>query len=82
MMRRTLINGALALSLALCASPVVLAKGKKIKPSPEHVAAIKKCKEDYAAATKSARALKGKERSDALARAKADERQCIANAPK
>lgn len=82
MMRRTLINGALVLSLSLCASTVVLAKGKKTRPSPEHVAAIKKCKEDYAAAVKSAKGLKDRERRDAVAKAKVDEKQCIASAPK
>jgi hypothetical protein len=83
-MRRILTHGALALSLALCAaSPAALAKGiKKKKPSPEHVAAVKKCKADYAAAIKAANALKGKERAAAKAKAKADEKQCIADAPK
>lgn len=80
-MKRLLTSGALALSLAFCASPAVLAKGKK-KPSAEHVAAVKKCKDDYAAANKAANALKGKERSAAKAKAKADEKQCIASAPK
>ena len=81
-MKRILTNGALALSLALCASPAVLAKGKKTKPSPEHTAAIKKCKDDYAAAIKATKTLKGKEKKDAVAKAKADEKQCIASAPK
>lgn len=82
-MKRFLTNGALALSLALTvASPAVLAKGKKTKPSPEHVAAVKKCKEDYKAAVKDAKGKKGKEHRDAIAAAKAAEKQCIANAPK
>ena len=80
-MKRILTSGALMLSLALCASPAALAAGKKKKPSPEHVAAVKKCKDDYAAANKAANALKGKERSAAKAKAKADEKQCIASAP-
>lgn len=80
-MKRLLTSGALALSLAFCASPAVLAKGKKKKPSAEHVAAVKKCKDDYAAANKAANALKGKERSAAKAKAKADEKQCLASAP-
>lgn len=80
-MRRIFTSGALALSLALCASPAVLAKGSKKKPSAEHVAAVKKCKADYAEAVKAAKALKGKERSAAMAKAKADEKQCIASAP-
>jgi hypothetical protein len=78
-MRRLLTSGALALSLAFCASPAVLAKSKK--HTPEHYAAIKKCKADYAEANKAANALKGKERSAAKAKAKADEKQCIASAP-
>jgi hypothetical protein len=79
-MKRFLTNGALALSLALCASPAVLAKGKK--PSAEHTAAVKKCKADYAEASKATKTLKGKEKKDAVAKAKADEKQCIASAPK
>jgi hypothetical protein len=81
-MRRILTTGALALSLAFCASPAVLAKGKKTKPSAEHTAAVKKCKDDYAAAVKAAKGMKGKEHSAAVAKAKADEKQCIASAPK
>jgi hypothetical protein len=54
----------------------------KPKPSPEHVAAVKKCKADYAAATTAARSLKGEKHSSAVAKAKADEKQCIANSPK
>lgn len=80
-MKRFLTNGALALSLALCASPVALAKTKKPKHTPEHYAAIKKCKADYAEANKAANAMKGKERSAAKAKAKAAEKQCIASAP-
>jgi hypothetical protein len=83
MMKRFLTNGALALSLALSvASPAVLAKGKKVKPSPEHIAAIKKCKEDYKEAIKAAKGKKGKDRKEANAAAKTAEKQCIANAPK
>jgi hypothetical protein len=83
MMRRTLINGALALSLAFfVASPATLAASKKKKHSAEHIAAIKKCNADYTAAAKATKSLKGKERNEALAKAKADRKQCIANAPK
>jgi hypothetical protein len=82
-MKRILTSGALMLSLALCASPAVLAKGKtKPKHSAEHNAAVKKCKEDYTAAIKAAKSLKGKEKKEADAKAKADEKQCIASAPK
>ncbi|HYJ48099.1 MAG TPA: hypothetical protein VEV81_15920 [Pyrinomonadaceae bacterium] len=80
-MKRFLTGGALALALALSASPAVMAKGKKKKPSAEHVAAVKKCKEDYTAAIKATKTLKGKEKKDAVAKAKADEKQCIAAAP-
>jgi hypothetical protein len=83
MMKRIMTNGALALMLAFSvASPAVLAKGKKVKPSPEHIAAVKKCKEDYAAAVKDAKGKKGKERAEAMAAAKKSEKECIANAPK
>lgn len=81
-MKRFLTHSVLALTLALgVAAPTAMAKVKK-KYSPEHYAAIKKCKADYAAAVKAARALKGKEKKDALAAAKSAEKQCIANAPK
>lgn len=83
-MRKFLTHSALALTLALgVATPAALAKGaKKKKYSPEHYAAIKKCREDYNAAVKAARGLKGKEKRDAIAAAKNTEKQCIANAPK
>lgn len=83
MMKRIMTNGALALVLALgVASPAVLAKGKKVKPSAEHIAAVKKCKADYAEALKNAKGKKGKDRKEANAAAKAAEKQCIASAPK
>lgn len=82
-MKRFLIHSALALTMALgMAAPAAMAKTKKKKYSAEHYAAIKKCKEDYAAAVKAANAMKGKERKDALSAAKTAEKQCIANAPK
>jgi hypothetical protein len=83
MMKRIMTNGALALVLALgVASPAVLAKGKKVKPSPEHIAAVKKCKADYAEALKDAKGKKGKERAAANAAAKKAEKECLASAPK
>jgi uncharacterized low-complexity protein len=83
MMKRILTNGALALMLALSvASPAVLAKGKKVKPSAAHIAAVKQCKADYATAVKDARGKKGKDRKEAMAAAKKAENECIANAPK
>jgi hypothetical protein len=71
----------LALALSLCA-PAALAKPRKPKHSAEHVAAIKKCNDDYAAAKAAANKLKGKERKEALAKARQDHTQCITNAPK
>jgi hypothetical protein len=83
MMKRILTNSALALSLAFgVASPAVLAKGKKTKPSAAHVAAVKQCRADYATASKEAKGKKGKDRKDAMAAAKKTENDCIANAPK
>lgn len=72
---------ALALTLSLSA-PAALAKPKKPKHSAEHVAAVKKCNEDYKSANTAANKLKGKERRDARAKAQADHKQCLANAPK
>ena len=75
---RTGLTLALALSLGASAA---IAKPKKPKHSAEHNAAVKKCNEDYTAAIKAANALKGKARADAKAKARADHKQCIANAP-
>jgi hypothetical protein len=81
-MKRFLIHSALALTMALgVASPAALAKNRK-KFSPEHYAAVKQCRADYAAAVKAANAMRGKEKRDALAAARSSEKQCIANAPK
>ena len=84
MTKNVLTKAALGLVLALSASaPSVLAKGsKRPKPSAAHVAAVKKCDADYNAAVKSAKTLKGKEHSAAIAKAKADRKQCKADAPK
>lgn len=83
MTKNILTKAALGLVLALSASaPSVLAKSRKPRPSAEHTAAIKKCGDEYKAAQRSARTLKGKERSGAYAKAKADRKQCIADAPK
>jgi uncharacterized low-complexity protein len=80
-MKNIMKNTALALALALSVGvPATFAK--KVKPSAEHTAAIKKCNDDYAAATKDAKTKKGKERSAAMAAAKASKKQCIASAPK
>jgi hypothetical protein len=82
-MKNIVKNTALALSLALSIGvPATLAKGKKAKPSAEHIAAIKKCNDDYAAAIKDAKGKKGKDRAAANAAAKATKKQCIASAPK
>ena len=83
MTKNVLTKAALTLALALtAAAPATLAKGpRKPKHSAEHKAAIKKCDADYAAAVRAAKTLKGKEHSAAIAKAKADKKQCIANAP-
>ncbi len=83
MTKNVLTKAALTLAVALTAeTPSAFAKSRKPKPSAEHVAAVKKCNEDYASARKSAGTLKGKERSAAYAKAKADRKQCLADAPK
>ena len=84
MTKNVLTKAALTLALALTASaPSAFAKSaKKPKPSAEHVAAVKKCNADYKAAQTSARTLKGRERTAANAKAKADRKQCLADAPK
>jgi len=79
-MRRILTTAALALALAASAVPG-MAK-RKPKHSPEHVAAVKKCQDDYAAAAKDAKTKKGKERSAALKAAQKTRKDCIAAAPK
>jgi hypothetical protein len=83
MMKNVLTKTVLTLALALAAgAPAAFAKNTKPKHSAEHIAAVKKCGADYAAALKSAKSLKGKERSAAQAKAKADKKQCLASAPK
>lgn len=82
-MKNVLTKAMLMLALAVTAgAPAALAKPKKPKPSAEHVAAVKKCNEDYNAALKSARSLKGNERKEARAKAKIDHKQCLASAPR
>jgi uncharacterized low-complexity protein len=82
-MKNVLTKTAFMLALALTASaPAAMAKSKKPKHSAEHVAAEKKCGEDYKSAWKDAETKKGKERKDAEAKAKADRKQCLAAAPK
>ena len=81
-MKNVLTKTILTLALAAVAGgPAALAKTPKPKHSAAHVAAVKKCNADYKAALKSARTLKGKERKAADAKAKADQKQCIADAP-
>jgi hypothetical protein len=81
-MRNVLTKTVLALALAAMAgAPAAFAKPKHPKHSAEHTAAVKKCNEDYSAAEKAAKGLKGKEHKDALAKAKADHKQCLAAAP-
>lgn len=71
----------LALALSVGASAAV-ARDKKMKPSAEHIAAIKKCNDDYTAAVKDAKGKKGKDRKDAMTGAKTARKQCVATAPK
>lgn len=81
-MKNVLVKSAITLVMALSLSaPAALAKPKP-KHSAEHVAAVKKCNDDYKAAVAAANKLKGKERADAKAKAKADHTQCLANVPK
>ena len=81
-MKNILTKTVLMLALAVSAGgPAALAKAKKPKHTAAHVAAVKKCNEDYAAALKSAKGLKGKERKDAQAKAKQDQKQCLGAAP-
>ncbi|HEX7317486.1 MAG TPA: hypothetical protein VF297_26535 [Pyrinomonadaceae bacterium] len=80
-MKNVLTKAMLTLALAVTAgAPAALAKTKR--PSAEHVAAVRKCNEDYAAALKSAKSLKGNERKGARATAKTDHKQCLAAAPR
>ena len=80
-MKNVLTKSILTLALAVTAASAAVAKPKKPRHSAEHAAAVKKCNEDYSAALKSAKGLKGKERKDAQARAKSDHKQCLASAP-
>ena len=81
-MKNILTKSAITLALALSLSaPAALAKPRKPKHSAEHAAAVRKCNEDYSAALKSAKGLKGKARKDAQATAKTDHKQCLASAP-
>ena len=80
-MKNVLTKTMLTLALAATAASAAVAKPKKPKHSAEHVAAVRKCNEDYSAALKSAKGLKGKERSAAQAKAKADKKQCLAAVP-
>jgi hypothetical protein len=83
MMKRILTHSALAVVLALCAlTPAVSAKTKHKKPSAEHVAAVKKCNEDYSAAMKDAKTKKGTERKQAQAAASKAKKDCMTSAPK
>jgi len=82
-MKNVLAKSAMTLALALSlGAPAAFAKPKKPKHSAEHNAAVKKCHDDFAAANAAANKLKGKERAAAKAKARADEKQCLANVPK
>ncbi len=82
-MKRILTHTALAAALALGAlTPAAMAKIRHKRPSAERVAAIKKCNEDYSAAIKANKTMKGKERKEADAAARKAKKGCIASAPK
>jgi uncharacterized protein YpmB len=81
-MKNVLTKTFLTMALAVTAgAPAAFAKAKKPKHSAEHAAAVKKCNEDYSAALKSAKTLKGKERKDAQGKARTEHKQCLAAAP-
>ncbi len=80
-MKKILTTSALALALA-CGVTTASAKIGRHKHSPEHAAAVKKCQEDYQAASKDAKGKKGKERSEATAAARKSRTDCLAAAPK
>jgi hypothetical protein len=81
-MKNVLTKTALTLALAVTGgATAALAKTVKPRHSAAHVAAVKKCNEDYKAALKSNKGLKGKERKSADAKARQDRKQCIAAAP-
>lgn len=80
-MKNVLTKSLLTLALAATAASAAVAKPKKPKHSAEHNAAVKKCNEDYSAALKAAKGLKGQARKDANAKAKSDKKQCLAAAP-
>ncbi|HEX8117070.1 MAG TPA: hypothetical protein VF521_07350 [Pyrinomonadaceae bacterium] len=79
-MKNVLTKTFLTLALAATAGATAFAKPKP-KHSAEHNAAVKKCGADYTAAVKAAKGLKGQAHKDAIAKAKADRKQCIAAAP-
>ena len=78
-----LLGSVVALGLA---APAAIASenenSAKVAAQTPRAEALKKCNDDYNAAIKAANALKGKARADAKAKARADHKQCIANAPK
>ncbi len=79
-MKNVLTKTFLTLALAATAGATAFAKPKP-KHSAEHNAAVKKCGEDYTAALKAAKGLKGQARKNANSKAKADRKQCLAAAP-
>lgn len=83
-MKNVLTKTVLALALAstVGGSAVFAKAAKKTKHSPAYTAAVRKCNDDYKAALKTDKSLKGKERKTADAKAKQDRKQCIAAAPK
>ncbi len=80
-MKKILTTSALALALA-CGVTTASAKMGRHKHSPEHATAVKKCQDDYQAASKDAKGKKGKEHAEAIATAKKSRTNCLAAAPK
>ena len=80
-MKHVLTKTLLTLALTTAGGTAALAKAKKPRHSAAHVAAVKKCNEDYKAALKSAKTLKGNERREAQAKARQEHKQCLADAP-
>ena len=82
MMKKVIrVFGFIALTINIAAMVAVAESNNNKKHSAEHKAAIQKCDGDYKAALRDAQSLKGKEKREAEAAAKAQRKQCYANAP-
>lgn len=82
-MRHILRNVTLALALALGLCANFSAKVQKERKPSQHAAAVQRCKDDYAAAKRSAKDItNAQEQQAALAAAKRDYDDCIKEASK